>query len=281
MLDAVPSCFTSKSGIAKTSAQNLVTCNYVAKLGVQCRIITVTWSKTALGNALSVAVGGDSSGTTTATAACKVDLRPWKFWRKQGSKRLFLDGLLLEVFWDLGSAKFLSTPEPREKFYVAVVCNEEAVLLLGDMGEEAYRRSRSKPAAAEAVLLSRKEHVFGDSYFATRAQFGDSGRSHEVGIECQTEGSRDPSLFISVDRETVMEVKRLAWKFRGNDTISVGGVPVEIYWDVHDWLFNPPGSGHAMFVFKPGDRPQNKLKSASCNDGKSDFCLMLYAWKSD
>eukprot|EP00253_Pinus_taeda_P012561 PITA_12561 len=140
-------------------------------------------------------------------------------------------------------------PEPERGYYIAVVCNEKMALLLGDMEEEAYINTKSR-SFLDAVLVSREEHVLGKESFATMARFGDGKRSHEVLIDCQTERTGDPALVISVDREVAVEVKHLLWKFRGNGTIYVGGVPFQILWDVHDWLFNPGVGHHALFIFK-------------------------------
>lgn len=55
-------------------------------------------------------------------------------------------------------------------------------------------------------------------------------------------------------------VKRLAWKFRGNEKIFVGGIEVEFYWDVFNWVSgggnggsDTNGNGHGTFVFQVGD----------------------------
>ncbi|KAH9327247.1 hypothetical protein KI387_007425 [Taxus chinensis] len=279
-----PSCF-GKSNVRSFEKQNLVACTYQANLGGHYRVITVTWCR----NSFTISVGDRQKQST-----CRVDLRPWRLRRKQGSKRLRVDGAAadaVDVFWDLTSAKFFSCAEPKQGYCLAVVYDEEAVLLLGDMKEKALRKTKSRAAPCEAVLLSRKEHVFGKQCFATTARFGDGGRSHEVGIECHTNGSDDPVLCISVDKETVVEVKRLVWKFRGNDTIYVEGSPVQILWDVHDWLFGP-GFGHAVFLFRSAHEVDDKLMAAApvamsvdSRDAKfclpSDFCLLLYAWKCD
>eukprot|EP01018_Ginkgo_biloba_P021571 Gb_36430 [translate_table: standard] len=307
MPDGAPSCFSGdnreQSGSSKTT-QNLVTCTYQTKFAGHCRVITVTWCKNVMGQGLCVAVDDPA-----CQSMCKVDLKPWYFWRKHGWKSFPVDGRRVDVFWDLGSAKFVCGPEPQQGYYIAIVCDEEVVLLLGDMNEQAYKKTKSRPSAIEATLLSRKEHVFGNKCFATKAQFCESGRSHEVCIECHTKGPSDPEMFISVDSELVVQVKRLLWKFRGNHTIHVEGVPVQIFWDVHDWLFTPAGMGHAIFIFKPTSSvsdPENsiradtsikssprlissassKLSSSSSKSNNfgispSDFRILLYAWKFD
>ena len=50
------------------------------------------------------------------------------------------------MVWDLKAAKFNGETEPRSDCYVAVVCEEEVVLLLGDLKKDAYRKTGSRPA---------------------------------------------------------------------------------------------------------------------------------------
>ncbi|KAJ4956031.1 hypothetical protein NE237_012814 [Protea cynaroides] len=45
------------------------------------------------------------------------------------------------------------------------------------------------------------------------------------------------------------QVKHLRWKCRGNQTILVDGLPVEVLWDVHNWLFGIV-LGSAVFIFQ-------------------------------
>lgn len=149
-----------------------------------------------------------------------------------------------------------------EAFYVAVLLNHEMVLLVGDMIKEAYEKTSSLLlSSSNAACIARKEYVFGKSVYKTKVQFGDDGRFHEVSIECDVAGVKDPSLEIRIDRKRVMEVRRLCWKFRGNQSITMDGELVEVYWDVYNWLF---GAGNAVFMF------------SSLN-----FTLILYAWKND
>lgn len=245
--------------------------------GIARTVITVTWYKDVMGQGLCVAFGEPLA----SRFVCKVEMKRWNFWRKQGSwtSSDIINGSRVEVFWNLGSAKFVAGPEPERGYYVAIVCNEEMVLLLGDMEEEAYRKTKSRPSV-HAVLVSKEEHVHGKECFATMARFDDGERSHEVSIECQTKRAGDPALVISVNRELAVEVKHLLWKFRGNGTIYVEGVPVEILWDVHDWLFNPGLGHHALFIFKSMLQPLDPLTSKGLNDCgvPSDFCLLVNAW---
>ncbi|KAI3833170.1 hypothetical protein MKW92_052875 [Papaver armeniacum] len=115
---------------------------------------------------------------------CKVEVKPWYFWRKQWSKGFQVDGEAVDIFWDLKTAKFNGETEPQSDFYVAIVCQDEVVLLLGDQKKDAYRKTGCRPALIEPILVSRKEHIFGKKKFTTRATFLEKGKSHEISVEC-------------------------------------------------------------------------------------------------
>lgn len=272
--------------------QNAVTCLYRANVAGASRVITVTWCKTVGGQGLSVNVDDTSS-----ECACKVDTKPWLFWKKKGSKIVDVGEHKVEVLWDLSSAKYGSSPEPSEGFYLAVVSGRKMRLLLGDMPQEAYKRaSDHSPCeiSSSSSLISRREHIFGKTFYSTKAQFGESGPSHDISIEYwQTAGKEEAGLCVRLDKQLVVQVKRLMWKFRGNQTIMVDGFPVELLWDVHNWLFNPSDHHNhaAVFMFQSAgllDLPSSSSSSSSslysyyqlsthykCHG----FSLLLYAWK--
>ncbi|XP_058073738.1 uncharacterized protein LOC131222615 [Magnolia sinica] len=293
-----PSCFgengvqvaDSSSGASRT-AQNLVTCVYRSHLCSRSCIVTVTWSKNLMGQGLNVGI--DDS---TNQCLCKVDIKPWLFSKRKGSKSLEVDGSKVDIFWDLSAAKFGSGPEPLECFYLAIVFDHEMVLLLGDLSKEAYRKTNASPPPSNAVFISKREHIFGKRAYCTKAQFCDKGHVHDVVIECETVGLKDPCLSIRIDKKTVMQVKHLAWKFRGNQTILVDGLPVEVFWDVHNWLFSAT-VGNAVFMFQTSLSAE-KLWSSHTSDLSVlpwscsqifretqlqglGFSLILYAWKNE
>ncbi|KAK0586961.1 hypothetical protein LWI29_015278 [Acer saccharum] len=316
----IPACFSSSGKLTDDpaavtrSGQSVFMSVYRTKIADQCRLITVTWCKNLLLHGLSVSVQGHEDLESQYT--CKVELKPCYFWRKQGSKRFLVDGTkAVDVFWDLKSAKFNGETEPNSEFYVAVVCDEEVVLLLGDLKKEAYRKTRCRPALIDPVLVSRKEHIFGKKKFCTRFKFHGKGRFHEISIECKNRscsngGGVEPEMEIRIDGHLVIHVKHLQWKFRGNESIHVNKARVEVYWDVHDWLFNP-GLRHALFIFKPimsssssssvsslstssslsssltstplssqtGSCSTGSIEGLKAGGGSSEFCLFLYAWK--
>ncbi|KAI5676977.1 hypothetical protein M9H77_07927 [Catharanthus roseus] len=295
-----PSCFGENgvqvadfsSSSANKAAQNLVTCVYQCRLRGKSCLITVTWSKNLMGQGLTVGIDDNSNQNL-----CKVDIKPWLFSKKKGSKSLEAYSSKLDVYWDLSSAKFGSGPEPSEGFYLGVVCDRETILLLGDMKKEALKKTSSTPASYCTVLVSKREHIFGKKTFCTRAQFCDDGPVHDLTIECDTSATSDPCLTIRVDSKPLMQVKRLRWKFRGNHTILVDGFGIEVFWDVHNWLFGTT-LGNAVFMFKTCPPPEKLWASQPiCDpqmlhwswsqrfrDSQSNsigFSLTLYAWKNE
>nr|GEW65982.1 hypothetical protein [Tanacetum cinerariifolium] len=291
---------SSSSGATLTSpsntttnknAQNLVTCVYQCKLhNSSCFIITITWTKTLMGQGLYVEIDDSSK-----QSHCKLEIKPMLFIKKRGFKALEMGSNSIKFFWDLSCAKFGSSPEPTQSFYFAVSCNQELILLLGDMEKEVYKKMSNVSGSPNAVFVLKKEHVFGKKVYATTAQFCGKGQVHDVLIECDTNCTNDPCLVIRVDGKIVLQVKRLQWKFRGNYTILVDGLPVEVYWDVHSWFFGKfMGSG--VFLFQTCLSAEKLWGSGSCHSATSwsgslikdcaqsqglGFSLLLCAWKNE
>ncbi|KAJ1405166.1 hypothetical protein SESBI_26108 [Sesbania bispinosa] len=297
-----PSCFgengvqvadSSSSSITR-AAQNAVTCVYQCKSRGSSCLITVSWTKTLMGQGLSVAIDD-----LINHCLCKVEIKPWLFSKRKGSKNLEVQSGKIDIFWDLSCAKFGSGPEPLEGFYLAVVFNKEMVLLLGDLKQEACKKIASDCVYAHSgtFFIAKREHIFGNKFYGAKAQFCDKGQVHDLTIECDTVGLNDPCLVIRIDSKTVMQVKRLKWKFRGNHTILVDGVPVEVFWDVHNWLFGN-AMGNAVFLFQTCISTEKLWEGQSVSDPSSltwassqqfrdsqlqgfGFSLILYAWKNE
>lgn len=297
-----PSCFgengvqVADSSLSNTSrnAQNLVTCVYQCRIRGRTCLITVTWSKNLMGQGLSVGIDDSAN-----QCLCKVDIKPWLFSKKKGSKSLEAYSRKIDIYWDLSSAKFGSGPEPLEGFYVGVIVDRQMVLLLGDLRKEAFKKTNSSPVPSSAVLVAKREQVFGKRVFVTKAQFCDNGKIHDLMIDCDTISVNDPCLIIRVDGKTLLQVKRLRWKFRGNHTILVDGLAVEVFWDIHNWLFGTSSSvGNAVFMFKTCLSADKLWASQSLSDSSTlqwsfsqrfldnksqnlGFSLILYAWKHE
>ncbi|CAN6440121.1 unnamed protein product [Victoria cruziana] len=325
-----PTCFSApvaestNSSSKMNKSQNLITCIYHlqqqesssgggAGQQHQLSLLTLTWSKTLLGHSLTVHLDG---------SAFTIDISPPSplrlFRPKRGSRPL----AYALLFWSFSRARFDHGPEPTRNFYLCVVASGRVALLLGDMPEEALRQAEvaDLPEPSPSALVSRREHVFGRRNYATTARFGGTGRELEIGIECSGGEGKEAKLVVRVDGKAVLAVKRLAWKFRGNQRVVVDGSTVEIFWDVYNWLFN--GGGHAVFIFQAGGGgvalggvwpelvvkgPEKKLlrKSASSRSTESassvlqwagsfsessnqswgspnsGFSLLLYAWRNE
>lgn len=287
---------TDEPPVPSKSAQSTVTSVYQAYLVGYWRNVSITWCKNYMNHSLHLTV--DSLGGEIHYN-CRIDIKPWHFWSKKGYKSFVVDGQQVEVYWDLRSAKFSGSPEPSSDYYVALVSEEEVVLLLGDYKKKAYKRTKAKPALVGAILVSKKENVFAKKSFSTKASFDERGKESDIVVESSTCGqNKDPEMWVSIDGIVLIHVRNLQWKFRGNQTIVVNKQPVQVLWDVHDWLFSDNGSGGAgLFIFKPGPfEPESDRESSGCglDGGESDdssgyystrsianfdFCLVLCAYK--
>jgi hypothetical protein len=95
----------------------------------------------------------------------------------------------------------------------------------------------------------------------------------------------------------MMQVKLLKWKFRGNQIILVDGFPVEVFLDVHNWLFGN-ATGNAVFMFQTCVSADKLWSGQSVYDPSLltwaysqqfrdsqlqglGFSLILYAWKNE
>ena len=255
MLDTmIPSCFSSQPNTPSSTShqlpnQNLITCIYQTQLCNSPTYLTLTWSKSLFSHSLTI-YAADLFSITISLQPSTFSL----FGTRPGSKSIYLTHhhyQKIKLYWDFTKAEFSpNSAEPESCFYVAIACNAKLEFFLGDLHDELTQRSGlvTRQVPILPALLSRREHVFGRRNYASRALF--LGSKHEIGIECG-----GGTLKVKVDGETSLVVKRLAWKFRGNEKIYVGGVEVEFFWDVFNWVSNNGhnGNGHGVFVFQVGD----------------------------
>ncbi|XP_047969267.1 uncharacterized protein LOC125212988 [Salvia hispanica] len=229
--------------ISAPSIQNSVTCLYRSTL--KQMTMTLTWSRTASSHALTISFDDDPSVTF------KIASNNSRLFRKsKGSKSLHLrsSSSKIDLFWDLSAARYHPGPEPLDGFYLAVVVDSALALLLGDKAAP-HPHQFGASADNKLALVSRQEHLSGSAVYSTRARFSEGGGAHDVSIR-YGEMERNPILWVCVDKKTVMKVRKVQWNFRGNHTIFVDGMLVDLLWDVHDWFYNPD-SGCAVFMFKP------------------------------
>lgn len=273
---------------------------YVVEIAKTTQNVDVTWSKTISSHSLTIKIKNlkDEQQNHHHHQQVKIDLSGSSFWAKKGLKSLEANGTRVDIYWDFRQAKFSNFPEPSSGFYVSLVSQSAVVLTIGDLKNEALKRTKKNPSATEAALVSKQEHVHGKRVFYTRTAFGggESRRENEVVIETSLSGPNDPEMWITVDGVPAIRIMNLNWRFRGNEVVTVSdGVSVEIFWDVHDWLFETSGSSSGLFVFKP--KAGFESKSLSFNGGYGDgdndgeghdvedddsspkYCHVLYAVK--
>ncbi|KAE8735207.1 hypothetical protein F3Y22_tig00000340pilonHSYRG00046 [Hibiscus syriacus] len=239
---------SGKTNIAATSL-------YDTKLGM----FSLTWSRSFLGHSLCLHLHGSSHYSPYSPLAVHPSLsnpilhfylnfNSFTFWKKNGCAKLSCSTVPnVVLFWDLSRAKFGSGPEPESEFFVAVVVGGEMMLLVGDAIKEAYSRTRAKKSRRSQGLVLRRERVFGNRVYNTKVRFG--GKVREISIDCPVNG--EAKLCFSVDGKRVLQIKRLKWKFRGSERVEVEGVPIQVSWDVYNWLFDKDlSNGNAVFVFK-------------------------------
>ncbi|XVE89843.1 hypothetical protein DITRI_Ditri20bG0027100 [Diplodiscus trichospermus] len=249
----IPACFSHPSTLSSSSQvpQNLITSIYQTQLCNLPTYLTLTWSKTLFSHSLTIYAADCFSIT--------ISLYPstFSFFRNRpGSKSIYLTHhhyQRIKLYWDFTRADFAeNSAEPDSCFYIAISCNARLEFFLGDLQDELARRSglvMARQVVPEPTLLSRREHVFGRKSYISRAKF--LGSKHEIGIECS-----GGVLKVKVDGQTNLVVKRLAWKFRGNERIYVNGIEVEFFWDVFNWINgdnNSNSNGHGVFIFQVGD----------------------------
>ncbi|CAL8995867.1 unnamed protein product [Prunus brigantina] len=244
---------------------NLTTCLYHTDLA----LFSLTWSRSFLGRSLHLNLLHHSfdsplpsSLSSASPPSFHLHIKPFIFWKKHGSKRLSPN---TRIFWDLSRARFGSGPEPQSVFYIAVVVDDEMTLLVGDLTREAYAKTRAHKAQTPQIPILKREHVVAKKIYTTKARFG--GKLREIQIDCGY-GNDLSRLCFSVDGQRVLQIKRLKWKFRGNERIEVDGAPLQISWDVYNWLFESDSDdGHAVFMFRFEEDEEINKESNNCQLG--------------
>ncbi|RDX66528.1 hypothetical protein CR513_54692, partial [Mucuna pruriens] len=269
---------SSCSPSVAASSQNSVSSIYKTTLSNQNQLlITVTWCRTHSNQGLTIVFGQDNP-----TAPCfRLNTNSRFFRKKKGSKVVEFEDSKVEVLWDLSKAKYEAGPEPVDGFYVAIIVDAEIGLVLGQ--QNVSNKFKARNVMGNASLLSRREHCSGNAVYATKAQFCDAGTWHDILIRCSgdSQGLKAPALSVCIDKKTVIRVKRLHWNFRGNQTIFVDGLLVDLLWDVHNWFFNP-ASGYAVFMFRTRTGLDSRLwfedKMLHKDQDTLEFSLFIYAF---
>jgi hypothetical protein len=118
-----------------------------------------------------------------------------------------------------------------------VTVDGELALAAGDLAPY------SSPAASAGTLLSRRENPVTAGEYTTSVTV--AGEEHEVSV-----GVEEAAMWVAVDGERALQVRRLRWKFRGSERLDLPrcGSAVRVTWDLHGWLFRPDAA--AVFVLR-------------------------------
>ncbi|KAL5224713.1 hypothetical protein ABZP36_011352 [Zizania latifolia] len=205
--------------------------------------VTLTWSRAKLGLLLTAELhlaGGEA-------APARFVLRPWLPWRRRGSKRFAAGGHVVGFSWDMSRARLAGRwPEPVSRYSLHVSVDGELALVVGDLA----------PSPSAGLLLTRREDAVaagrGDAYTTIVAV---AGEKHEVSIALE-----DAVMWVAIDGEKALQVRRLRWKFRGNERLDLPRGRVRVLWDLHGWLFSPDAA--AVFVLR--------FETADVADGADD-----------
>ncbi|KAG7028084.1 hypothetical protein SDJN02_09264, partial [Cucurbita argyrosperma subsp. argyrosperma] len=197
---------------------------------------------------------------------------------------------VISVFWDISEAQFDAGPEPTSGFYVVVTVDSEIGLLIGDERDKLVKlgilERKFDAQFVKFSLVSRTEEFSGDDLvFLTKARFSDAGSLHEILVMCGGVGGEDlknQRLAVFVDKKQVVEVKRLRWNFRGNQTIFVDGSVVDMMWDVYQWLFRPEhaaATATAAFMFRRRSGLDSRLwvEEEKTKQERNGFSLLIRA----
>ncbi|EYU36095.1 hypothetical protein ABFS82_14G235300 [Erythranthe guttata] len=290
------------------SILNSVTCYYKTLVSTQKQIpmITITWAKNTPSSdqSLTIIFGKEEEEEITTF---KLNTNPRLFKKLKGTKSIqYCLTTKIDISWDLSSARYQTGPEPVSGYYILITIDSEPGLVLGDLTR---RQPISKPGT-KFSLVSRREHFSGGTaHYSTKTRFGDSGRAHDVSIRCsgEEEGGGVVKknvgnwvLSVCIDKKMVVNVKRLKWNFRGNQTIFLDGLLLDLMWDLHAWFFrkrngndngngNGNGNGNAgVFMFRTRRstgsdsslwrlEEDDKTTSYKGQDCGVDFSLMIYA----
>ncbi|KAA0064600.1 DUF868 domain-containing protein [Cucumis melo var. makuwa] len=255
-----PSSVRRRSPLSTSGCPNLTTCIYHTNFA----LFSLSWSQSLFSHSLLLHFHQNlnpfdspqnpssfSSSSSSSSISFRLLIRPLIPWKKHGSEKLSDS---IHVFWDLRRARFSSSsPEPCSGFFIAVVVDGEMTLLVGDMIKEASKKIRAaKPPQVLQTLILKREHVTAHKIYTTKAKF--AGQIREIQIDCGFSNYNDDDLGLSfsVDGKRVLEIKRLKWKFRGNERIEVAGVQMDVYWDVYNWVFEleKENRGNAVFMFR-------------------------------
>lgn len=242
------------------SIQDEVSLLYKIKLSTQnLMFITLTWSTHNIDFAFKISINEHHSNSPGSFCLKKI----------KGSKKLEPFDSKIELIWDLTKATYEIGPEPVKGYFVAVLVNSE-LISIGEFEDNLELKNHVfNYPIAKCTLVSRIERFLGNAEYSSRAKFFDTGSWHDIRITCVADDNRaknsSTSLCVWIDKKNVIQVKRLRWNFRGNQTVFLDGMLVDLLWDVHDWFFDSnttksrSKSRAGIFLFRPRSGLDSRL----------------------
>ncbi|KAG6485935.1 hypothetical protein ZIOFF_054502 [Zingiber officinale] len=107
--------------------------------------------------------------------------------------------------------------------------------------DEAYKKAKVQQSPTCRALVSRLEHAVMGEYsggrrsYRTRAWIGD--RYREISIELGAkEKGKEMWMSMEINDKRLLFVRRLWWKFQGNERSELDGGWVHVSWDLHNWF---------------------------------------------
>ncbi|KAK7244966.1 hypothetical protein RIF29_39795 [Crotalaria pallida] len=246
------------------STPHSISCMYKLNLisnQTQFLIITITWTKKLMRQGFTISINNPHHTNHATSYSVSDSQNSHELRKNKGTEAFRAHNFEFQVLWDLCDAKYGAGPEPVEGFYVLVLVNSESGFRLGDKDEEWLKNM--KVTNNNFLMVSRREIFYSTNVYATKAKFCNTGNSHDLVIKCGVDHEGPKSydhhnnnynhnhygLCVCMDKKMIFEVKRLRWNFRGNQTIFVDGLVVDVMWDVHDWIFNH-NKGSSVFMFR-------------------------------
>lgn len=163
---------SSSSSSASTSLlpsiQNAVTSVYRTRPPSTQKplFITLSWTRSLIlgQSSLMIVFGPDPNPASPSSSSFKLISSSSRLFKKnKGSRRIEMENSHIEVFWDFSNVRFDHGPEPLDGFYVVLIVDQELVLFLGDMDEEAAEKKFKccNQRSPQFSLVSRREHCSG------------------------------------------------------------------------------------------------------------------------
>ncbi|KAG6482058.1 hypothetical protein ZIOFF_058685 [Zingiber officinale] len=167
----------------------------------------------------------------------------------------------------------LRVPEPKSFFFPSshtIFSRLRWIFLRDGVIDEGYNKTKVQQSPTCRALVSRLEHAVMCEYsggrrsYRTRAWIGD--RYHEISIELWAkEKGKEMWMSVEIDDKRLLFMRRLRWKFRGNERSELDGGWVHFSWDLHNWFLQskdrkpipsaagardsaPEELGHAVFL---------------------------------